>query len=306
MTPGQPAPSIFDLNSLSSLRVQTRSSDPAALKAAAQQFEAMFLQIVLKSMRDATPKDGLFDSEQTRMYESLLDQQLSQVIATKGGGTGLAAMIEKQLTRSNVDPVALPGGLPLKPPAEPRSIETPAKALPLPQAQPARLLAPPAAGAAASPATRDFVNRIWPHAAAASQATGVPPAFLVAQAALETGWGRAELRQTDGRPSYNVFGIKAGRDWSGPTVEATTTEYVNGTAQQRVERFRAYGSYAEAFGDYARLLGTGSRYADVIGATDAATFARGLQRAGYATDPAYADKLTRIIGGQTLRAALAV
>ena len=125
------------------------------------------------------------------------------------------------------------------------------------------------------------------------------------QAALETGWGRSEPRQADGQPSYNVFGIKAGRNWTGPTVDATTTEYVNGVAQQRVERFRAYGSYAEAFGDYAKLLGSSPRYSGVVGATDATTFARGLQRAGYATDPAYADKLTRIIGGQTLRAALA-
>jgi peptidoglycan hydrolase FlgJ len=305
-------PSIFDANALAALKRQTRANDPAALKAAAQQFEALFLQMVLKSMRDATPKEGLFDSDQTRMYESLLDQQLGQVMAAKGG-TGLAAMIEKQLTRAaSTDPAAFEGGLPLKPTAVPYRIDAPAKDLPLPKASDSPLpLAPPvtapAVGAepAASPAARDFVNKVWPHAAAASQATGVPATFLVAQAALETGWGRSEPRQAGGQPSFNLFGIKAGRSWTGPTVEATTTEYVDGVAQQRVERFRAYGSYAEAFADYARLLVSNPRYAPVVGAADATTFARGLQRAGYATDPAYADKLTRIIGGQTLRAALA-
>lgn len=303
MDSGALTSSIFDLNSLAALKVQTRSNDPAALKEAAQQFEAMFLQMVLKSMRDATPKDGLFDSEQTRMYESLLDQQLSQVIAAKGGGTGLAAMIEKQLTRSVTDAVVPVDGLPLKPAAKSHSLEAPATALPLHKgAESARPLAPPVT----APESRGFVNKLWPHAAAASQAIGVPADFLIAQAALETGWGRSELRQADGRPSYNVFGIKAGRDWTGPTVDAATTEYVDGVAQQRVERFRAYASYAEAFDDYARLLGTGSRYSEVIGTSDATGFARGLQKAGYATDPAYADKLTRIITGQTLRSALAV
>jgi flagellar protein FlgJ len=304
-------PSIFDANALAALKRRTHANDPAALKAAAQQFEALFLQMVLKSMRDATPREGLFDSEQTRMYESLLDQQLGQVMTAKGG-TGLAAMIEKQLTRAGGDPTAFEGGLPLKPNAVPYQLDFPAKALPLPRAtDSARPLAPPVTApaigpeSAASSGTREFVNKVWPHAAAASQATGVPAAFLVAQAALETGWGRSEPHRSDGQPSYNVFGVKAGRNWSGPTVEAATTEYVDGVAQQRVERFRAYGSYAEAFADYARLLVSNPRYAPVVGSLDATSFARGLQRAGYATDPAYADKLTRIIGGQTLRTALA-
>lgn len=310
MTAATITPSIFDANALAALKHGARTNDPAALKAAAQQFEALFLQMVLKSMRDATPRDGMFDSEQTRMYESLLDQQLGQVMTTKGG-TGLAALIEKQLGRANADPLAFEEGLSLKPAAVPRQIDLPAKPLPVPGTKDAAFPLAPAVTAppvsqesGASPTTRDFVNKVWPHAAAASQTTGVPAAFLVAQAALETGWGRSEPRQANGQPSYNVFGVKAGRNWTGPTVEATTTEYVDGVARQRVERFRAYGSYAEAFGDYARLLVSSPRYADVVGTADAASFAKGLQRAGYATDPAYADKLTRIIGGQTLRAAL--
>jgi flagellar protein FlgJ len=149
------------------------------------------------------------------------------------------------------------------------------------------------------------VAAIWPHAETASRRTGIPAAFLVAQAALETGWGRSEARLADGRPSHNLFGIKAGANWQGPVAEAATTEYVNGVAETRVERFRAYGSYAEAFQDYAGLLAGSPRYAAVLGATEAASFARGLQRAGYATDPAYGAKLERIINGQTLRTALA-
>jgi flagellar protein FlgJ len=118
---------------------------------------------------------------------------------------------------------------------------------------------------------------------------------------LESGWGKAEPRFADGRPSYNLFGIKAGSAWNGAVVLARTTEYVNGMARSRLESFRAYPSYAAAFRDYAALLSGNPRYADVLGSADAAGFARGLQRAGYATDPHYAGKLQRIIAGDALR-----
>lgn len=275
-------PSIFDNSGLASIKRQARSNDPAALKAAAQQFEALFLQMVLKSMRDATPKEGLFDSDQTRLYEALLDQQMSQVLAAKGG-TGLAALIESQLSRHGSD----------------AAIADPEAAMPVPA-----VFSPPVAPAQSSrvapsaepsASARDFVERMWPNAVEASRTTGIPPQFMVAQAALETGWGRSEPRTADGQPSYNIFGIKAGSSWSGATVQATTTEFVGGRAQQRVESFRAYGSYAEAFEDYANLLARNPRYSAALGATDASTFANSLSRAGYATDPAYAEKLTRII-----------
>jgi flagellar protein FlgJ len=307
MTSAAINPSIFDVNALSSLKRQAKADDPAALKAAAQQFEALFLQMVLKSMRDATPKEGLFDSDQTRLYESLLDQQLAQVLAGSRNGTGLAAVIERQLSRgSGAEADTFTEGLPVMPPSLPHRLQAPAVGLPIDVAAPAAVM-PVQSGAAqeAVPASaKEFVAAVWPHAAEASAATGIPSAFLVAQAALETGWGRNQPRLADGRPSYNIFGIKAGRNWTGPTVEASTTEYANGVAEQRVERFRAYGSYAEAFRDYAGLLAGNSRYAGVLGSTEAASFARGLQRAGYATDPAYGAKLERIINGQTLRAAL--
>lgn len=291
MTMSAPAPSIFDASSLAALKRQVKADDPAAMKAAARQFEAMFLHMVLKSMRDATPREGLFDSEQTRLYESLLDQQMSQVLAAKGG-TGLGALIEKQLARKTEgEPSMFPEGLPLTPPAR--------QPLPL---SPTGVAPMPASLGAATPSStmpasnREFVGKIWPHAVEAGRAIGVPAGYLVAQAALETGWGRAEPRRADGAPSYNLFGIKAGGNWSGPTVEASTMEYVGGVPRQRVERFRAYGSYAEAFRDYASLMTANPRYAGVLGAGDASHFAQALQRAGYATDPAYGSKLVRIIG----------
>ena len=320
-------PNVFDVNSIAALKRQVKGGDPKALKAAAQQFEALFLQMVLKSMRDATPREGLFDSEQSKMYESLLDQQLVQVMGAKSGGTGLAAMIEKQLLQQNPEPQAFDGPLPLSPrtpsfplpggkmiPLPRELLQAPMRAL-QPGAAPAlRSVSPPTsavdpavAGDAGAPsaAVREFAMRLWPAAAEAARATGIPAHFMVAQAALETGWGRSEPRHADGSSSFNVFGIKAGRNWQGPVVEATTTEYVAGAAQKQVERFRAYGSYAEAFRDYSSLLSASPRYASVIGAQDAASFARGLQRAGYATDPMYAAKLERIIGGSTLRQVLA-
>jgi flagellar protein FlgJ len=166
-------------------------------------------------------------------------------------------------------------------------------------------LAPVPTSEAVPPGARDFVTRVWPHAQEVSRATGIPAHFMVAQAALETGWGKSEPRTADGRPSNNLFGLKAGRNWTGAVVEATTTEFVNGTPKRQTERFRAYGSYADAFRDYAALLQGSPRYAAVLGTQNAGDFARGLQRAGYATDPMYSAKLERIIGGATLRGALA-
>ncbi|MDO9601193.1 MAG: flagellar assembly peptidoglycan hydrolase FlgJ [Rhodocyclaceae bacterium] len=306
-------PSIFDTQSLTALKVDLKKADPQALKATAQQFEAVFVQMILNSIRAATPQDGMFDSDQTRFYQEMLDAQLSQVMAAKGG-MGLAAVIERQLSRPDaVNAPDFAGGIPLMPPARPLPLGPAQRAYPLPndQAPPPLPIdsspirpALPATSGAGDGQTQTFVNSVWPHAVAASQQTGIPPHFMVAHAALESGWGRAEPRAADGRPSYNLFGIKAGGNWQGAVASAPTTEYEGGVAVQRVERFRAYGSYAEAFQDYAQLLAKSPRYREVIASTDAAGFSRGLQRAGYATDPLYAAKLERIIGGPTLRTAL--
>ncbi len=302
-----PLPSIFDTQSLAGLKKGLRTDDPQALKAAAQQFEAIFLQMMMKSMRAASPQDSVFDSDQSRFYQELLDSQLSQVMAAKGG-TGLAAVIERQLSGGGLGtPAEYEGGLPLIPPSRSFPLSPGQRGLPLPEdgvQHPMPLESSPVRPSVSSvgPAVtaesqaQGFASNLWPQAVVASQTTGIPPQFLIAHAALESGWGKSEPRFVDGRQSHNLFGIKAGSNWHGETVESVTTEYVNGVAERRVERFRAYASYAEGFEDYARLLAQSPRYAAVVGSQDASSFARGLQRAGYATDPAYASKLMRVIG----------
>lgn len=341
----------MDLRGLDGLKREARANTPAANKAVAQQFEALFLQIVLKTMREATPRTGLFDSEQSRMFESLHDQQLAQVLASNGKGLGLAEMVEKQLnqlsagsltghdeeTDAALDAATTAAMNPLSAPIAARLLNgnaganvnaaTDFSAQGLPQAllearlnalaAQARAGSTSSASAATSSgvatdtdntdipaAARRFIAQVWPHAQAASRHTGIPAHFMVAQAALETGWGKAEPKLPDGRSSHNLFGIKAGPGWHGPSVEARTTEVINGLAQRETARFRVYASHAEAFQDYARLLSSNPRYAGLLGTNDALSFARGLQQAGYATDPLYASKLTRIIDGPTLRNSL--
>ena len=293
---------VLDQKSTADLRVKLKQDPQAGLKQAAQQFEGLLLQMMLKSMRDATPQDGLMDSDQTRFYTSIMDQQLAQNLAAKGQ-LGFAKLIEQQLGRSLV------GAAPGDPAA---ALETLQKSLLAQQAASSaasgaeRIRSTPASGdASGSGSASDFVNRIWPHAVSAASTIGVPPQFVVAQSALESAWGKSEIRAADGSPSYNVFGVKAGRNWTGPSVEVQTTEYVDGVAQTSREKFRVYGSYAEAFRDYANLLKTSPRFAPVLGQQDGTKFAGSLQQSGYATDPLYADKLTRIINGPTLRQALA-
>ena len=305
----------LDPNTLGGLRRLSKESSPEATKEAARQFEALFVQQMLKSMRDATPKGSMFDSDETRMYQSLLDQQMSMQLSTRAGGIGLARVIERQLNAGKTE-VKLPDGpVPLD-----AAIRRGFDGAVSPSATGTASQAAKTAGAAASSAAtavpmlpnmpagagpRAFVEKVWPQAVEASRATGIPARFLVAQAALETGWGKFELKNADGTPSHNLFNIKAGKSWSGDTVSTATTEYVNGAATRENARFRAYGSYADSFRDYANLIRNNPRYAAVVGQSDATAFARGLQAAGYATDPQYADKLARIINGNTLRVALA-
>jgi len=287
----------LDVQGLNQLRLEAKQSSPEALKAAAQQFEAVFMNMLLKSMRDATPQNGMFDNEQTRMYTSMLDQQLSQNLAKRG--VGLADMMVRQLSGASSKPVgeaALPGAEA----AASLPIEA-ARAFPLNQpeqaaAQPLAAISMPARSGEAPAHVEAFVQRLLPHAQAASASTGIPAQFMMGQAALETGWGRAEIRGADGQNSHNLFGIKAGGSWRGQTVDIVTTEYVNGKPQKMVDTFRAYDSYADAFRDYANMLRSNARYQNVIAqGHDAGGFAQGLQQAGYATDPNYAQKLRSVI-----------
>ena len=302
----------LDTKGLGALRQSAKANDPAALKTAATQFEAMFINMMMKSMRDATPQDGMLDNQQSKMFTSMLDQQTSQNLAKRG--TGLADVLIRQLTQTagNTQALAIGGDTAAYGAISPT----------LAAALDAVKLAPAGAGAAAggsvaggaaaaaggataapskaalaqAPHVRAFQEKLAAHAEDASRATGIPAKFMLGQAALESGWGKREIKDRDGTASHNLFGIKAGPGWKGKVVEAVTTEYVNGVPQTRVEKFRAYDTYADSFKDYARLLTNNPRYEKVLAnAGDASSFARGLQRAGYATDPNYATKLTRII-----------
>jgi flagellar protein FlgJ len=313
-----------DGRSLDQLK-RTASRDPkAALKAAAQQFEALFLQMVLKSMRDATPKSGLLDSDSQQTYTGMLDQQLATKISKSG--TGLADVIAKQLGRYVVGPDSTSAKPAVAPAVAPTSSNNPPSLVRAAidrysEIAGAPRLTKPSAAADATPAVgsstpqtsaadpslhddqRSFVTRMLDHAAAAQQATGIPAVFVIAQAALESGWGKREIRNSSGSPTYNLFGVKAGSGWQGKTVDVVTTEYENGVGRKVVEKFRAYGSYAEAFRDWAQLIGGNKRYADVVesgrAGGNAAGFANGLARAGYATDPDYGAKLVRVIDSIT-------
>ena len=293
---------VLDLQASAQLRSRLKDDPQASLKAAAQEFESMMLQMLLKSMRDATPQDGLMHSDQTRFYTSILDQQIAQNLSGKGS-LGFAKLIERQLGQATASPLPLDSTNSLE--ALQQSLLH-YQSLRMQGAERIRSTSTvngPTANAEPG-SNQEFVNRIWPHAVEAASSIGVPPHFLVAHAALESGWGKSEIRTANGQPSHNLFGVKAGKSWSGASVEIQTTEYINGEAQSVRDKFRVYGSYAEAFRDYATLLKNSSRFSAVQGLQDGAQFARTLQQGGYATDPAYADKLGRIISGPTLRQAL--
>ena len=279
-----------DTQGLDALRFKARNSPGESATAVSKQFEAMFLGMVMKGMRAATPQEGAFENEQTRLYTSMLDQQLAQHMAKRG--TGLAEVMARQLAPSFADGIKPGMSLPSTLPEMPAVSAPPVAASP-----PASAVrgATPVANSAASQPPGDFVKRVWAHAVDAAKSLGVQPQFIVGQAALESGWGKHEIRTADGQPSHNLFGIKASSNWKGPSVEKTTLEYVNGVAVKTSDRFRVYASYTESFRDYANLLRDNARYAGVIGQNDARGFAQGLQRGGYATDPAYAEKLVSII-----------
>ena len=303
----------------------------ARVEEAARGLESQFAQMLIKSMRTASPGDP-FGGDTT--YREMYDQALAQEL-TKGRGLGLQPMIVRQLGGTGAGDGQTPlGPLPLRPAASPMALpaaDTPS-GLPLPAGLRggSLALAPASSGtslqavamprppmvAAANPTCDEnapldcsspeaFARSVWPHARKAAQELGVPAKALVAQAALETGWGRRLAGREGSVTSHNLFGIKAGGSWRGGKVDATTHEYVDGQRVSARAAFRSYGSPADSFADYTRLL-QHPRYAEARGAGgDVHHFAKALQRAGYATDPAYAAKIVAIADGATMRRALA-
>ncbi len=259
-----------DARSLDALKAQANRDGAGAVKEAAKQLEALFMRELIKSMRSATMKSGMLDSAQTEISSDLLDQQLS--VSMSGLPGGLSAAIERQLARQTV---AMDNTRVL--PAAGKSGRTGA-------------LGP------AGSAKADFVQQHQQAAERVEQQSGIPSEFMLGQAAHETGWGRREIRNADGSTSFNLFGIKAGPGWTGKVATVTTTEYVNGEARKVKAKFRAYDSYEDSFRDYARLINTSPRYEKARAQTGSAVaYATELKRAGYATDPDYAGKLSRVI-----------
>ena len=307
------------LNALRYSAGQEGESGKAALKGAAKQFESLFMRELIKSMRDATQKSGLLEGQGSDLGTDLLDQQLSVQLSGLPGG--LSEAIERQLSRQMAPKGSADGAAPAGAGTSTGTgADTPVEFKPLnrsglrallkyaPNAMPSTGPAQGQAGAEPAKALQrnnaapsgsrhvGFVSQHGQAAATVARESGIPASYMLGQAGHETGWGRSEIRQKDGTPSHNLFGIKATSSWKGKVAEVTTTEYVNGVPRKTVAKFRAYDSYADSFRDYARLITKSPRYdkaMDQIGSVQG--FASSLQRAGYATDPQYAAKLSRAI-----------
>lgn len=268
VAPGQ------DLSSLNALRSDAAKGDPQSLKKAAQQFEALLLQQMIKSMRDAVPRADGEASSAMSQYESLHDQQLAQQLARRGT-LGLAETIERQLSGNPASPTS-PGQLRIRrsqaPALVPGSIES----------RPGDLAV-------------QYIERVRPSAAKAAAKLGVSPEVLIAQSALETGWGQFVPQNVQGKSSHNYFGIKADSRWDGEQVTHRTTEFQNGRARSQYASFRAYASDEQSFNDYADFILSEPRYAKALKADSTQAYLGELQRAGYATDPRYAEKILGLL-----------
>lgn len=336
----------FDAKSLNALKVAaSKGNTPETIKEVAKQFEAIFMNMMLKSMREATPQENQFDNDQSRTFIGMLDQQLSSNLATKG--LGLSDILAKQLSQGGMlggnaisnameqavsDPNLTNGQSEITngnalhsyllnqangfypkhfTGQQPTNSSGNFKAT---QQSEISGLSPESSlttngllniikntekskdKPAQTSNTSDFKSRMSQHAEEASKSTGIPSSLMLGQAALESGWGRREIKGKDGTPSFNLFGIKANSNWKGKVVEAVTTEYVNGVKQKHVTKFRAYDSYADSFKDFANLMQNNPRYQSVMNNLhNADSYAQAMQKAGYATDPNYANKLASVI-----------
>ncbi|MGV3581171.1 MAG: flagellar assembly peptidoglycan hydrolase FlgJ [Methylophilus sp.] len=297
----------FDAKSLDSLKLAARENSPEALKTVAKQFESILMNMMLKSMREANPQDGAFDNEQSRMFTSMLDQQLSSNLSAKG--LGLADVLVRQLSKSTQAYTDTADQLLNNESAEPANpVKGAAEKLLFPDYSVQHKKTEPATTApnvsnvseaktsSLTGSVSNFINKMLDHAKAATESTGMPAHLMLGQAALESGWGKHEIKTADGTPSHNLFGIKATGNWKGKVAEAVTTEYINGVKQKRIEKFRAYDSYADSFKDFANLMKSNPRYQNVVANVhDVNRYANAMQNAGYATDPQYAKKLSSVI-----------
>ncbi|MGB1238945.1 MAG: flagellar assembly peptidoglycan hydrolase FlgJ [Pseudomonadales bacterium] len=316
-----------DLNSLQPLKRQAQNNDPEALKEVARQFEQIFLQTLLKSMRDANEsiasEDSVFSGGNIRFYQDMLDQQLSMEMV-QGKGIGLSEVLVKQLsgqlnmavdtadkvsgdTRVSSDALlerAYLNGANLAASAilgQQGVSETQLDSAlrdSIDEFKRRRDAVYQREGADLPDtfaSSKEFVEKLLPLAEQVAGELGVDPKVLLAQAALETGWGKHMVRNADGSNSYNLFNIKPGSRWQGDTASSSTLEFKDGVMQRENAHFRAYASYEDSFKDYVQFLKGSPRYSRALeSAADPVQYLNLLQRAGYATDPKYADKITRI------------
>jgi peptidoglycan hydrolase FlgJ len=268
------ATTYTDVNALAALKKDPNS--PQAISAVAEQVEALFLQMMLKSMRDATSALET-DSNEMGMYQDMFDKQVALSIS-QHADLGIGKLLKRQLEGKT----AAPGAKALSGAAHSGTASLP-------------------------PTPAQFVERMLPPIRRAASALGLDPKGLLAQAALETGWGQRMPRNADGSPSFNMFGIKAGEEWMGARATADSLEVSGGVAKLTRTAFRAYGSIEESVDDFAKLLKNSPRYRDVVAAArDAQGYIASIGKSGYATDPEYANKLNQILHSDALKAALGV
>lgn len=313
--------STLDFASLHNLGVGVQKQGQSAKQQeqeVAQQFEALIIQQLLKQARSSS-MGTLFDNDQSKMVKSMFDDQIAVELSNPGIGLAQAIMQQihdfrgdkleaKQLSlselqslyKSRVPHLGSVFGL------DTTKSSASGKDLPIANSiselidvltKPVRSIEKISGAVRGAPThIRDFVSSMTPSAYKAAAESGVPASLILSQAALESGWGKRIITDENGKNSFNLFGIKATTNWKGKVVNVMTTEYVDGTARKMVQPFRAYGSYDESFKDYAKLISNNSRYQGVIEAGDATKAAHAIQKAGYATDPKYAEKLISIMG----------
>ena len=298
-----------DFNGLSNLRREAGQNSEQALEKTAKQFEALFVQMMLKSMREAGQGEGLFDNDQSKLYTDMYDKQLSLPLTEQGEGIGRAKMMVQQLkstlppqqgaTQTTVDGVLAVPQRGLNSFALQPAVQAPTQTAVVGATEQGE-----AQSALSFDSPEQFVAALAPYANATAKRLGVDPRALLAQAALETGWGKAVISHSDGSSSYNLFNIKADSRWEGDKVAKPTLEYRQGVAAREVAQFRSYGSLAESFNDYAEFLSSSPRYAEALKqGGEAERYVEELQKAGYATDPAYAAKIKQIMSRDTVAAA---
>ena len=285
-----------DFRGLTELRYNAATHNSKALDEVGKHFEAMFIQMMLQSMRQATPGDSLFGGKEQELYRDLFDKQISLNMAAKST-LGLADLIVSQLQHKIHSQISSESGSQQSIPQTSPVVVEGNKYSP-------RIINNLQDNGISAP--KEFVKNIWPYAQQAAKQLEIDPQVLVAQAALETGWGRGIARHLDGRSSNNLFGIKAGSGWQGETVSVVTLEYRDGIPVRERTPFRSYNSPADSFQDYVNYLQNNPRYKEALMTTNNPTqFVSSLQDAGYATDPAYADKILGVLNGDTLTSALA-